>query len=580
MENIKVIPNTANEAGPTAPKDPEDRRGGFFVLYETLIEATVRPEGKPSQEIYLDNGRLAERARYTGGIEDSDLLKLLGSTPDLRKLVHSIGVTIKAEQGAENLMFVFRSWGKSKLYESGTTLRVPCKADGTEVVVNLEDVDWADDDSVPGLIAFEFEKLGELATASVIFYVNDGFTVPEVTIEPPVAWESEGYRHMITKSLMSQGNNRRLKAAISKARLGEEVTIAYIGGSITQGAGAKPIHTQCYAYQSYLRFKERFGPNGGDNIHFVKSGVGGTPSELGIIRYDRDILRGGQTWPDIVVVEFAVNDEGDETKGNCYESLCRKILEADNHPAVILLFSVFLNDWNLQDRLSPVGRHYGLPMVSVKDAVVEQFKLTRTKGNLISKRQFFYDIYHPTNDGHRIMADCLDHLFAQTDLAEEDEREIEIEKVPVVIGCNFSEIRLLDRENIPETAQVETGGFTGSDQELQMVEMDVNPFGTPQFPYNWMHTAVSGHEAFKLTITCRSLILAFKDSGRSDFGKAEVFLDGVKVLDADPHINNWTHCNATLIFQHEQAAEHWVEIRMAPDDAEKCFTILGFGYCV
>ena len=29
----------------------------------------------------------------------------------------------------------------------------------------------------------------------------------------------------------------------------------------------------------------------GDNIHYIKAGVGGTPSELGMIRYERDVLR-------------------------------------------------------------------------------------------------------------------------------------------------------------------------------------------------------------------------------------------------------------------------------------------------
>jgi hypothetical protein len=42
-----------------------------------------------------------------------------------------------------------------------------------------------------------------------------------------------------------------------------------------------------------------------------------------------------------VIVEFAVNDAGDETNGICYESLCLKILASKNKPAVILLFSVF-----------------------------------------------------------------------------------------------------------------------------------------------------------------------------------------------------------------------------------------------
>lgn len=57
-----------------------------------------------------------------------------------------------------------------------------------------------------------------------------------------------------------------------------------------------------------------------------------------MIRFDRDVLREGER-PDIVVIEFAVNDEGDETKGVCYESLVRKVLKLPGKPAVVLLFS-------------------------------------------------------------------------------------------------------------------------------------------------------------------------------------------------------------------------------------------------
>lgn len=71
---------------------------------------------------------------------------------------------------------------------------------------------------------------------------------------------------------------------------GEDVTVAYIGGSITQGAGAVPINTACYAYKSYLQFTKRYEKN--KNINFIKAGVGGTSSELGMIRLDRDIIIG------------------------------------------------------------------------------------------------------------------------------------------------------------------------------------------------------------------------------------------------------------------------------------------------
>lgn len=114
---------------------------------------------------------------------------------------------------------------------------------------------------------------------------------------------SDEYCRMISHSLMNMGNAYRIRKAIEKTRAGKEVTLAYIGGSITQGAGAVPINTECYAYKSYQLFQKRFSAK--NNVKFIKAGVGGTPSELGMIRFDRDVLRDGQQ-PDIVVIEFAV----------------------------------------------------------------------------------------------------------------------------------------------------------------------------------------------------------------------------------------------------------------------------------
>ncbi|MDY8025083.1 SGNH/GDSL hydrolase family protein [Paenibacillus polymyxa] len=563
--------------GPKAPKDPVARRSGFYVMYETMIEGTARPDGSISQEIYLE-GRLADKARYTGGVEDEDILALLTDCEGLRRLVHSIGITIKAHNpDVADVRFVYRNWGKTRKYESGTRLELFCPSDGSETVLVMEDYDWSLDDDVPGSFAFLFDRAGELATVSITFYLHDGFYVPEVSMEEPVDFESQAYHEMIAKSLLNKGNNKRLKAAIEKARRGEKVTVAYIGGSITQGAGAVPIHENCYAYQSYALFKQKFGKNGGESVQLVKAGVGGTPSELGIVRYDRDVLRGGTVEPDIVVVEFAVNDAGDETKGICYESLVLKALNAPNKPAVILLFSVFVNDWNLQERLSPVGWHYDLPMISVKDAVEEQFRLAKAGGNVISKRQFFFDIYHPANAGHRVMADCLGWLFDIVDEASPDETDVDT-SMPPVIGCDFAETKLLDRSNSGYIATINMGGFTGTDTDLQMVEMDDHPYSSPQFPYNWMHHPENGAPEFKITICSKRLILVFKDSGNSDFGCADIWVDEKYIKTADPHENNWTHCNAVILYNEQVSEEHTVVIRMASGHETKRFTILGFGY--
>ncbi|GIP17342.1 hypothetical protein J40TS1_29840 [Paenibacillus montaniterrae] len=556
---------------------PDEKRKGFYILFEAMLEASSRADGKFVQDIYLE-GRLADQAKYTGGIDDDSMLELLKSCEGFRRLVHSIGVSVRSLEGSQSeVRFTLENWGKTSKYESGSRISAICPADGSEVVMKLSDYSWTSEDDVLGKFTFEFEQAGALAIANVVFYLHDGYDAPELIADEPVAFDSDAYRSMISRSLLHKGNNYRLKKAIEKAKQGEDVTIAYIGGSITQGAGAKPIHSACYAYQSYLSFKKLFAKNGGEHIHFVKAGVGGTPSELGMIRYERDVLKDGAVWPDIVIVEFAVNDADDETRGKCYESLVLKALAAENEPAVILLFSVFINDWNLQDRLAPVGLHYDLPMVSVKDAVVPQFHLSKEAGHVVTKRQYFYDSYHPTNIGHTIMADCLGWLFAEAEYSELHERDIDLSKPPI-IGNDFAHVRLLDRSTNTAIAEIAKGAFHETDTDLQMVEMNDQPFATAQFPHNWMHTAEAGNESFKLKLKSRSLLLVYKDSGSNDFGRADIFVDGKLVQTADPRIINWTHCHATILYNEPEAREHTIEIQMAPGDEHKRFTILAFGY--
>lgn len=572
--------------GPAAPKDPEKKRPYFYILKDKEIFGAKQPDGSAIHFIYESDGRLINSAQIVGNITDEEELRLLESVEGFGRLVHSIGVSVETDNPKEEIEFVFQMYGRKNLYGGGTNLRCKLTGDGMEHRIYLSDYTWTEDDYIPGQIKFIMSTPEKLGKASVRLYLNDGYMAPEEVEEAEVDTKSENYCAMIAKSLMNLGNTYRIRKAIEKAKAGKSVTVAYIGGSITQGAGATPINTECYAYKSYQLFQNRFAS--GNNVKFIKAGVGGTPSELGMLRFDRDVLRDGEK-PDIVIVEFAVNDEGDETKGDCYESLVRKILKLDWNPEVVLLFSVFANDWNLQERLRPVGDLYDLPMVSIRDAVVEQF--TRKEGRVLTKNQFFYDMFHPSNIGHTIMADCLQYLFERCELREharldafengltEEGMLLQRLKLEPVIGGSFENVRLMDKKDVYEGAVIETGDFTATDQELQSVEMDDALNLTPEFPYNWMYDGTkTDAEAFTLRMNCKALVLIFKDSGEVDVGKAEVFVDGVHVLTADPHINNWQHCNAAILFNNENSEEHTVKIEISKEDIDKKFTILGFGY--
>ena len=551
-------------SGPVAPRDPAEKRAGFYVLLDKQVGGIPQDDGRGRHPVYISSDRLPTFARVNGGIQDEEILNLLTTAEGFRRLVHSVGVSLSAPAPMDvDFSLNFRGQGGP-----GSSHRFTLPADGAERVIDLTKLHWSEFDQAPAEFLFEFPHAADTATATVIFYINPGFQVPEQNPDPAVDFDAPAYREMIARSFLSAGNNARMQRFLSRARAGEDVTVAFIGGSITQGAGAVPLQENCYARVTAQGLRARFG----QNIRYVKAGVGGTPSETGLMRYDRDINRDGAALPDLVVVEFAVNDAGDETEGVFYESLIRHILAQPNHPAVIMLFAVFANDWNLKRRLAPIGYRHQVPMVDVLEAVSPQF--ARPEGRVITKRQYFYDVYHPSNLGHRIMADCLLYLIDRLG-AQQPEQEPR-GYVPPYYGADYEDLKLLDRAQPCPGAAVAPGSFTGTDTDLQAVPLDDDEYNTPMFPHNWMKAA--GDVPFVLELTCRKLVLEFKDSGSPDFGKVIVTIDGEKHRILDPTEAGWTHCHTTVLFNRQESAPHRVEIQMAPEDKDKVFTILGFGY--
>lgn len=551
-------------AGPVAPKDPGEKRPGFYVLLDKQVGGIPQDDGRGVHSIFISSDRLPSAARVTGGVEDETILKLLTDVAGFRKLVHSLGVSISAQDPTMEVGFSLICKGNGG---PGSCHRFPFPADGAERVITLDRLDWSEFDAGLGEFRFEFPSVADMATASVKCYVNDGFHIPEVDPDPAVDTEGYRYREMIARSFLSAGNNARVQSFLRRARAGEAVTVAFLGGSITQGAGAVPLQENCYARVCWEGLRRKYGTN----IRYIKAGVGGTPSETGLMRYDRDITREGSVSPDLVVVEFAVNDAGDETEGVFYESLVRHILEGPGHPAVILLFAVFADDWNLKRRLAPIGYRHQLPMVDVLEAVSPQFG--DPENRVITKRQYFYDVYHPSNLGHKIMADCLLYCLDRLD-HQQPEEEPEGHVLPYY-GGDYQSLRLMDRKDPFPGAVVSPGSFTETDTDLQSVPLDDDDHNTPMFPHNWKKGR--GNDPFVLELECRRLVLEFKDSGSQEFGKALVTIDGEKRRILDPTEAGWTHCHATVLFNKQSTAKHRIEISMAPGDEGKTFTILGFG---
>jgi hypothetical protein len=198
---------------------------------------------------------------------------------------------------------------------------------------------------------------------------------------------------IVARSQLSTGDLGRLAKVFAKARRGEPIKLGVIGGSITAGAIASSPDNS-YSGLLLAWWRKRFPKC---EIDLINAGVGGTGSMYGALRAGRDLLSGA---PDLVVIEFAVNDNW--TDGEAYEGLVRQILAQPNQPAVILLFMMWERGGNDQEMQAKVGAHYRLPMVSFRDAMWPEMAAGRIKWS-----DYIVDTVHPNDAGHAAAARFL-----------------------------------------------------------------------------------------------------------------------------------------------------------------------------
>jgi len=202
---------------------------------------------------------------------------------------------------------------------------------------------------------------------------------------------------MRQRSLVSAGDPARLQAVLAKARRGEPICVAAIGGSITAGGDHTKDPKRRYIQQLARWFEVTFP---GLKVRLVNAGIGATNSAYGALRVQRDVIA---QQPDLVVVEYAVNDcTGNAKLDESYEGVLRQLLTSSPQRAVIELFFMHKDGKNAQDEQVALGRHYGLPMISFRAAVWPELQ-----AGTVPWETIYDDVVHPNNAGHDIASELL-----------------------------------------------------------------------------------------------------------------------------------------------------------------------------
>lgn len=379
---------------------------------------------------------------------------------------------------------------------------------------------------------------------NISYDVNNG-------IEEPVKGNGADLEQMYQRATYCpQADMTRLANTIRKAMNGEEITIGFIGGSITEGYSASKKENS-YAALVYKWWCEKFPDT---KINYVNAGIGGTSSYLAVHRAQEELLKYD---PDLVFIEFAVNDSYTEHNMNSYESLVRKVLNDEKSPAVVLLFSTNALGDGVQAVEQAIGTYYQLPMISYRDAVIPEI----LAGNFVWT-DISPDIVHPNDLGHSIYAGLITRYLEET--------AIKLNRIPKVTKWKMPEKIGIDRY---ENAHIENAAT------IQPIEMQ--GFGHENvnyhFGYNWK--AVTDDASITFVVDSANIGVIYQRTIDGSSGQYDVYIDGeyVKTLDGNFVEGYGTETDVSVLHADElnQHKQHIVKIVKNPDSENNKFTIIG-----
>ena len=355
-----------------------------------------------------------------------------------------------------------------------------------------------------------------------------------------LSYESAGINQdVVDASLMSMGDSTRLAAVMKRAAAGEEITIGFIGGSITYGSGViDKGGTANDRFSNLVQawFADRF-PQA--TVNLVNCALPETGSLMGQFRVEDELL---QYNPDLVVIEFAVNDGGSYGNRESTEALIRACMDRENDPAVMMLMMATGSGWNSQTDKAINGSYYNLPMVSFKNGIDKVVEL-----GLGTRKDFDSDGTHPNIKGHAatalFMINWLEKVYA-------DYETINTDTIPALPDPMFDE----------DLKHVEVFGNTNITPVSKGSFVETNNASIYSYFKNGWQVTDGGKEAITFEVEAKRVYVASL-LGPTHDGTALVTVNGAPVATWNGYHSYRKQAN-TLVFESDTTKKVQITVQV------------------
>lgn len=174
----------------------------------------------------------------------------------------------------------------------------------------------------------------------------------------------------------------------------EQITVAYLGGSAMSGKGLYAPEASSYTAYISEYFKDTYGDKAMCFLNLAKDGS--TISE-GLSQAERAAER----QPDVVFVDFSVDDGGKDVRNELCEMIAT-LCGGEKIPYIIFLYSADRDYSNLSEYYSQVAEKFQIPQIDLSEAL-----RTHLDGDDAMSEGYLYDTVHPTEEGHIVYAEAI-----------------------------------------------------------------------------------------------------------------------------------------------------------------------------
>lgn len=355
---------------------------------------------------------------------------------------------------------------------------------------------------------------------------------------------------LAAEALCSVGQGIRWHALLDRGgqenSSGKRLTLAFMGGSVTQGYANLAIHDGAYPALVTEDLRAM-----GYDAQCCLCAEAGMATMNGNLLADEWVLA---KKPDVVFLEYAINETTLRPSVIAFESLLRKLLTAPEPPVVCLLLLRSMQGYSCEPFMVPIAQHYGLPYISLNQAIAPAME----RGDL-KWEDYGDEESHPNADGHRLLADMVLHLLDQAAQAEETP--------PVPLPDPWLEAPFVNLRFLHPAADA-----AGTETACAVVPRTHNPY----YPAAWKLCPGSG--PLKLETGCRALLVFYETHRLPEYGSCRIAVDGEPMKQPLIHSNSlygWGNAKYVIAVSAAQSGAH--TLLLEPE--EETVYILGFGIC-